>query len=97
MSTARESIYEMIDAEREYQENTFGTIPTSESTILLLEEYALRARQNWTAGANQREISEYLREIAGIAVRGLEIGGCWYRTAAQTANEPTAGGVPLSV
>lgn len=94
MSSARETIYEMIDGERDYQDTTFGTIPNRGETILLLQEYVTRATHNWATTGSNAAIQEYLREIAAIAIRGLEIDGCYARGvlayAGDSANSPSS-------
>jgi len=85
----RSEVYAAIDSERDYQDRVWAennpanpTHPTDPrplsigEDILLIEEYARRARAKWT-GELRPEIGalDIIRKIAGIAVRCMETHG----------------------
>lgn len=82
MSTRKE-VYEAIDTERNYQDSLRkdGTFEvhdlTSGQEILMIEEYALRARQAWTnnSGVNPTDALDVIRKIAALCVRCMENNG----------------------
>lgn len=75
MTHKRQEVYDCIDGERDYQDSLNSRRLESGEEILLIQEYADRARLSWTENFTENPNSEYLhmvRKIAGIAVRCLE-------------------------
>ncbi len=74
MSATRFDVYRALDSERAYQENLWdgNTLEIGEF-ILLIEEYAARARVIW-AGEPKPEVEalEFIRKVGGIAVNCME-------------------------
>ncbi len=80
--TPRAEVYAAIDTEREYQDAVWGNaergdLPANPLTIgefiLLVEEYAARARADWSREPKpERDALHGMRKIAGIAVNCLE-------------------------
>lgn len=83
----RRLVYDVIDDERDYQDNRWpGNNPLSETfgvtdghtvggSLLMIEEYCLRARKAWNDSLGDNETLHHLRKIAAIAVRAMEIHG----------------------
>lgn len=87
--TSREDVYKAIDTERDYQNqiwsesgaNDDGKLTIGEQ-ILLIEEYASKARASWSQEKHP-EIGalNIIRKIAGIAVHCMEDHGAPLRDA----------------
>ena len=79
---SRKEVYKRIDEERDYQDSfvddmveaSDGMSMSVGEEILLIEEYAAKARTEWTNDFDQPEVSalHMLRKIAGICVRCME-------------------------
>lgn len=69
---SREKVYDVIDGERDYQKATWGGEISAEAGLLLIEEYAARARATWTGQVGDIGLLDGIRKIAGIAVRTME-------------------------
>ena len=77
----REEVYRAIDTEREYQTKMWG-VEDADTTnrphsigeqILLIEEYAARARYEWAITKAPEVMALHtIRKIAGIAVNCME-------------------------
>lgn len=84
MIATRTQVYAAIDSEREYQTRVWrenaGLDPTAPvrtvaEELLMLEEYAAKARTAWTNAPRATEVAittDILRKCAGICVRALE-------------------------
>ncbi len=76
--TSREEVFKAIDSERDYQNKVWprGQEPefSTGEEILLIEEYARRAREAWTGEKQGAEFETLnaIRKVAGIAVRCME-------------------------
>lgn len=75
----RNAVYDVLDGERDYQDETF---PTSERDLspgeflLLLEEYVVKTRARWSKGPEGTDVTvNAFRKIGGIAVRAMEAHG----------------------
>lgn len=72
----RNAVYELINGERAYQDSLRGNlIPSVEQELLLLEEYCLRARKTYSdtfGDPTEEPTRDFIRKIAGIAVRCME-------------------------
>ncbi len=80
MST-RQEVYVAVDGERDYQEVLNPDTLSIGDEILLLEEYAERARYEWSIdfGEPETEALNMIRKIAGIAIRCMEHHGAQMR------------------
>ncbi len=82
----REKVYAAINTERYYQDHAWPLGQEPEFSIgeeiLLIEEYARRAREAWTDEKQGAEVETLntVRKIAGIAVRCMENHGAQQRT-----------------
>jgi hypothetical protein len=84
LKTERQSVYAAIDSEREYQDSKwpanagiYAEVRTPGEELLMIEEYAARARALWTDTpdgrlAEDQALTAMFRKIAGIAVRAME-------------------------
>lgn len=83
LRTDRESVFRAIDSEREYQASHWPCndgaggepVRTVAEELLMIEEYAARARKVWTdckRTAEVPEVTNFMRNIAAIAVRAME-------------------------
>jgi hypothetical protein len=85
MAATRQEVYEAIDTERAYQIAMWGDAQGQRplsigEQILLIEEYAARARKLWSgAKAPELEALEMIRKVAGIAVNCMEHHGAPHR------------------
>lgn len=86
MKTERREVYYAIDSERAYQDSVWpnGIVHAQEQSIgeaiLLVEEYATRARKAWSGQPYpETEALEMIRKIAGITVRCMETHGAPHR------------------
>ena len=88
MKTTREQVYKAVDSERDFQDfhwqNPDGSGTPNPLTVgenlLLIEEYAARARSEWSKeGRPEMRTLNMIRKIAGIAVRCLEEHGAPFR------------------
>jgi len=69
----RKQVYEVIDSERDYQDSKWsGHTHDAGSYILMIEEYAARARAAWVDNNGDQPSLDVVRKIAGIAVRCME-------------------------
>jgi len=73
----RAEVFAAIESERRYQDKVWPEgAPSVGDSILLVEEYALKARAAWaTEAAPEMEALDIMRKIAGIAVRCMEVHG----------------------
>lgn len=82
MKATRQEAFDAINGERDYQESLWprevvhGTELSVGDFILLVEEYAAKARLAWSKQKYpETEALDNIRKIAGIAVRGMETHG----------------------
>lgn len=75
----REEVYEAVDGERDYQENVWPSevVHARElsigDSILLVEEYAAKARLMWSKERYpERSALANLRKVAAIAIRAMQ-------------------------
>lgn len=69
----REKVYKLINGERDYQDTKWtGHKHEVGAYILLLEEYAKRAREQWTDSNSDVSALDMIRKVAGIAVHCME-------------------------
>lgn len=89
MLATRKEIENAIDQERDYQDAGKGNAETDRpgdltlgEEILLLEEYAAKARAAWCGPhpKGREEALHIIRKIAGITVRAMEVHGVRYRS-----------------
>lgn len=83
MKSTRQDVYYAIDGERHYQDGLWPAGRAALSVgdfILMVEEYALRARKEW-AGQPYPETKalDHMRKIGAIAVRCMETHGAVVR------------------
>ena len=87
-ATAREEAYAAIDTERDYQDNLWGDDGnpnplTVGEFLLLIEEYAAKARAVWINEAKPEiKTLHVVRKVAGIAVNCMEQHGAPKRSLA---------------
>ena len=85
---SRHTVYEAIDTERDYQDNLWGDDGkpnplTVGEFVLLVEEYAAKARAVWINEAKpERKTLDVVRKVAGIAVNCMEQHGAPKRSSA---------------
>lgn len=81
MRVPRKEVYKAIDTERDYQDliwrladdPSFVNELTIGEFVLLVEEYAAKARNVWTNQPKpELETLEFMRKIAGITVNCME-------------------------
>ncbi len=73
--SSRFEVFKSIDGERRYQDTLGGRKLSVGEEILLLQEYATRAREEWTSDFDndpETEAMNMIRKIGGIATRTLE-------------------------
>lgn len=87
MSETRSEVYRAIDSERAYQDsvvkNKYGNETEGHpvaAEILMIEEYAVRARKEWTDRKGDEAALNTVRKIAGLCVRCLEHHGAPHRS-----------------
>lgn len=89
MTATREEVYAAIDTERAYQNQVWPDQSLEDQPnqltigefILLIEEYAAKARASWTTEpAPETEALNGIRKIAGIAVNCMEQHGAPHRS-----------------
>lgn len=73
----RRNVIEAINTERDYQDSLPGNLTdrylhSVGESILLLEEYVQRAKQEWVNNAGDWDALDEIRKIAAIAVRCME-------------------------
>lgn len=79
----RDAVYRAIDSERDYQDRFWpgreqggANRLTVGEFVLLLEEYILKARAEWTVEAKPEvNTLDMVRKVAGIAVNCMEQNG----------------------
>lgn len=72
----REEVYKLIDGEREYQNEIWGTDQDSKavgSHLTLLDTYLKEAKDGYTYTDGNRKALETIRKIAALAVRCMEL------------------------
>lgn len=70
----REEVYRAIDTERNYQESLARNTTTDQrplEQVALIEEVIRQAKQDWYNNPGAFDMN-YMRKIAGIAVRCME-------------------------
>lgn len=78
----RGRVYEILDGEREYQNQMVapGTHhlgkPSVAEELVMMEHYLAEARKSWVTTKGDEESLEMMRKVAGIAVRCFENHGC---------------------
>jgi len=81
MPTPRSEVYAAIDGERSYQDGLWPQDGTPDAPnpltigefVLMLEEYAAKARAEWIAEKKpEQKTLHMVRKIAGIAVNCME-------------------------
>lgn len=80
---SRFEVFLTIDGERKYQDTLTDRVLSIGEEILLLQEYATRAREVWTEDFEypEAEALEDIRKLAAIALRCLEHHGAPKREA----------------
>lgn len=81
-AASRLTVYKAIDGERKYQDSLNGRALLVGEEILLIEEYAMRARKEWAVDfSDNPEIvaMHFIRKVAAIAVRAMEHHGALKR------------------
>ncbi len=84
MITSRYDVYEAIDAERKYQDRTWGhTTPSADEFALYVSEYSSRLRAHCT-DPKVREASgetemDFFRKVAALCVAAMELHGAPHR------------------
>jgi len=84
MTSTRKIVYEVIDGERDYQNNlpsdrTDNSEKTVGDYLTMLESYRRRASDAWTDNAGTQDALHVIRKIAAIAVRCMEEHGAYRR------------------
>lgn len=81
-AASRCEVYSAVDSERDYQDRVWpdqrvhGQQLSIGDSILLIEEYAAKARAAWSKeGYPEVTALDNLRKVAGIAVRAMETHG----------------------
>lgn len=79
MKVTRQEVYNAIDSERNYQDNIiknkYGNDDVGHpvaAEILMIEDYAARARKEWTDNKGDDAALAMVRKVAGLAVRCME-------------------------
>lgn len=86
----RQEVYNLIDGERDYQDSVIGNKyahvahPVA-AEILMIEEYAARARVEWTDNKGDEAALAMVRKVAGLCVRCMEHHGAPERVTATNA------------
>jgi len=76
-----QEVFDKLKVELEYQDLTAANYehngcPSFETEILLMEEYLANARTAWLSNKGNTMALDYLRKVAGIAVRCFKNHGC---------------------
>jgi len=85
-STSRDRVYEVLDGERDYQDEHFPTPPTLLEVADMLDEYAVKLISLYAPPASPEapkltveertaKALKRLREIGAIAIKGMELHG----------------------
>lgn len=72
---SRNVVYDIIDGERDYQDETWPAADkglTPGEYLILFEEYVAKARSRWVKDHGDVALRNEFRKLAGIAVRGME-------------------------
>lgn len=91
----RGRVYEILDGEREYQNQMVapGTHhlgkPSVAEELVMMEHYLAEARKSWVTTKGDEESLEMMRKVAGIAVRCFENHGCPSRSRLQNTLDRT--------
>jgi hypothetical protein len=87
MSETRAEVYRAIDSERNYHDsvvkNKYGNDAEGHpvaAEILMIEEYAARARKEWTDQKGDEAALNMIRKVAGLCVRCMEHHGAPHRS-----------------
>lgn len=75
---SRNTVYDVIDGERDYQDDTWPAAEkrlTPGEFIILFEEYVAKARAAWVKEHGDENLKNSFRKLAGIAVRAMEVHG----------------------
>ena len=73
----RQKVYELIDDERNFQDETAEKwnhkgVPSLEAELLMLEEYILKTRSQWCGSSDKSLMLKELRKVLAIGVRAFE-------------------------
>jgi len=73
----RAEVYKLIDGERDYQDAHTGNwdhrgAVTVEAEILMMEEYMLKVRKEWTENHGPQSAMMQMRKVIAMGVRCLE-------------------------
>lgn len=80
----RDEVYALIDGERYYQDNVIkpdinrtgsAGMHSVGEFLVMMDTYLKRAMRAWTEGAGDRDASDNIRKVAGIAVTCMEQNG----------------------
>lgn len=72
-TSSRFEAFLVLDGERKYQDGLSARSLTIGEEILLLQEYAIRAREEWTGlPGDTEEALNMIRKVGGIALRCME-------------------------
>ncbi len=87
MKMTRTQVYELIDGERDYQDNlpssrTDGVDRTVGDYITMLQYYNQKLIEAWTMNPGNEQALDVMRKVAGIAVHCMEDWGSTPRTVA---------------
>jgi len=77
----RSQVYDLLDGERSYQNrfvqnNDYDKVQPVSGELLLMEQYLSKARENWVNNKGDEACLDFMRKVAGIAVRSFENHGC---------------------
>jgi hypothetical protein len=77
-SDARDAVYDIIDGERDYQDETWSDDErklTPGEFLILFEEYVAKARSRWVKNSGDVPLMNDFRKLVGIGVRAMETHG----------------------
>ena len=73
---SRDRVYDVIDGERDYQDDVWSsadkTLLTPGEYLILFEEYVTKARAAWVKEHGDENLRNNFRKLAGIAVQAME-------------------------
>ncbi len=75
---SRDKVYDIIDGERDYQDETWSADEralTPGEFLILFEEYVAKARGRWVKNSGDVAFHNDFRKLGGIAVRAMETHG----------------------
>ena len=77
----RSQVYDILNGERNYQNyvvhtNNYAKVQPVSGELLLMEQYLQEARQQWVNNKGDEACLNFMRKVAGVAVRCFENHGC---------------------